>query len=306
MKHNFLIISSDKVTIDCKINKILKDVPSEREIVKYDMEDTTLTTVIEELDTYNLLSSCKVVICYNFLFTEKENSKELKYLKDYLSNPSDNYLIMVASEFVEKKQTKDMLSNVEIINSKVSSYDLVKSNLKEYSMDNKTINYFVNYCLEDNEKILNELNKIKIYKYDDVDKNITIKDIDTIALKEYDEDVFSLVNAIAKRDRNNIFAIYSRLISKEKDTVNIIASIAGQVRLLYSVKVLNELRVNVNDMATIINVKPRAISIALENCGNFSTKMLLNLLNNLAEIDYKTKSGNTSGNTLFEMFLMSI
>ncbi len=306
MKHNFFIVSSDKVTIDAEIDKILKNVPKEREIIKYDMDDTLISTVVLELDTYNFLSSCKVVICYNFNFMEKEDGKEFRYIKDYLANFNDNYLIMISSELSDKKQIRDILSNVEIINTKISSFDLIKKNLDGFLMDNNTINYFVNYCLENNEKIINELNKIKVYKYSDPDKTITNKDIDMLVLKDYDEDIFSLVNAIAKKDKINMFSIYSRLITKEKDTVNLVASIASQVRLLYSVKVLSDAGLNINEMATIINVKPRAISIAMENSCNFSTKRLLKLLNELTEIDYKTKSSNISGNILLKIFLLNV
>lgn len=308
MKHNFLIVSEDKIVIDSKISKILSEISSkEREIIKYDMAETTISSVIEELDTYNFLSVCKVVICYNCTFIDKEPNKELKLLKKYLENPSDNYLIMISAAISDKKDIKDLLSNnVEIIESGISSEVLVKNNLNGFIMDNRTVKYFVSYCLSNNEKILNELNKLKAYKADDNNKTITIQDIEKIVLKEYDEDIFDLVNAIARRDKNNIFDIYLRLIENERDAVNIIASISSQLRLLYSVKVLKDDRVSINEMATIINVKPRAISIALENCDNFSYTKLLSLLNELSEIDFKSKSGKTSGNTLFEMFLMSV
>lgn len=308
MKHNFLIVSEDKIVIDSKISKILSEISSkEREIIKYDMAETTISSVIEELDTYNFLSVCKVVICYNCTFIDKEPNKELKLLKKYLENPSDNYLVMISAAISDKKDIKDLLSNnVEIIESGISSEVLVKNNLNGFIMDNRTVKYFVSYCLSNNEKILNELNKLKAYKADDNNKTITIQDIEKIVLKEYDEDIFDLVNAIARRDKNNIFDIYLRLIENERDAVNIIASISSQLRLLYSVKVLKDDRVSINEMATIINVKPRAISIALENCDNFSYTKLLSLLNELSEIDFKSKSGKTSGNTLFEMFLMSV
>ena len=308
MKHNFLIISDDKIVIDQKISKILSDIPfKEREIVKYDMSDTLISSMIEELDTYNFLSFCKVVICYNCAFLEGEVNKEIKYLKKYLLNPSDNYLIMVATKISEKKEIKEMLSkDIEIIDSGISSEVLVKKNLESYTMDNRTVKFFVDYCLGNNEKILNELEKIKTYKMDDIDKNITVQDIEKIAIREYDENIFDLVNAIAKRDKNKMFDIYLRIVRNEKDIVNVVASVSSQLRMLYSVKILYSYKLSVNEMASIINVKPRAISIALENCDNFSCQRLLFLLNELADIDYKSKSGIASGDVLFETFLMSV
>lgn len=309
MKNNYLIVSDDKIVIDNKISKILSEINIKGiEIIKYDMSEITIPSIIEELDTYNFLSSCKMVVCYNCTFIEGEVNKDLKLLKNYISNPSDNYLILVASKISDKKDIKEFLaSGIEIIDSGISSEVLVKNNLKEFKMENRTVKYFVSYCLSNNEKILNELEKLKHYKADSSDKLITVEDIEKVVIKEYDEDIFDLVNAIAQRNKPKCFDIYFRISQKEKDIVNIVASIASQLRILYSVKVMSQGKLSIENMAKILKVKSGAVSIALNNCGNFSEKKLLFLLNELAEIDYKTKSGKISNSsTLFKTFLMSI
>lgn len=313
MKKNFLIISDDKIVIDNKIAKIMQEIDiKNKEIVKFDMEIVTIPDVLEELNTYNFLSDCKVVICYNSTFIEKDvpkdMAKDFKKLREYIQNPSDNYLIMVAKSKSNKKEITELLTNVEIIDSGISSELLVKNNLEDFKMENSTVKYFVNYCLRNNEKILNELQKIKCYKQDE-NRLITVDDINKIALREYDEDIFDLVNAIARCDRKNIFAIYKRLIKKEKDCTNIIASIAALLRRLYSIKILKKQKISVNEMARMLNVKTMAISLSLENCDNFTTKKLLKLLNELSSIDYANKTTNSSygeDNLAFELFLLSI
>ena len=307
-KNNYLIVSNDKINIDSKINKIINDLKiKDLDIIKYDYPDTSITRVLEDLNTYNFLSNYKLIIFNNCTFLSKDNDKEIKELKKYLENPSDNYLIMINDSISDKKEIKTCLNlNIEIIESKVSSEELIKKNLDYCSIDDKTIKYFINYCLNNNEKILNELKKIVCYKYSENDKNITIQDINNIVLRDYDEDIFDLVNAIVTRDKDKAFALYGRISEKEKDSVNIIASVAGGIRNLYSVKVLQEKKYKQNEIASILNIKPYAVQIACENCNNFSSKKLIAILNELADIDYRTKSGNGRGNSLFEMFLLSL
>ncbi len=306
-KNNYIIISTDKVTEENHINSILKDNKlndDSVEIIKYDYPDVTIDTVLEDLNTYNFLSNCKVIIYNSCSFLSKDNDKSLKELNKYLENPSDNYLIMITDVLNEKKEiNKD---NIEIIDGKISSEDLIKKNLEQCSMDSKTIKYLADYCLYNNEKILNELNKIKCYKLSEEDKNITKEDIDNIAIRDYDEDIYDLVNAIAEKNKNKAFELYGRISQKEKDSINIIASVASKIRTLYSVKVLSENRVKPSEIATILGVKPYAVQSALEKCNNFSTKKLLSFLNMLADIDYKSKSGIGKGNTLFEIFLINL
>jgi len=54
--------------------------------------------------------------------------------------------------------------------------------------------------------------------------------------------------------------------------------------MLYTVKVLRDAKVSQNEMAELLNVKPGAISISLNQCDNFSSKRLLNLLYELSNI----------------------
>lgn len=308
MKNNYIIVSSDKITIDSRVKKIINDLKlNDIEIIKYDYPDITIKSMLESINTYNFLSSGKLIIYNNCSFLSKDVDKDLKELKKYLDNSSDNYLIMVNDTLSDKKEIKELISkNVEVFNNNISSDLLIKNNLDFCSMDNKTIKYFGEYCLFNNEKILNELEKLKCYKYSEKDKNISIDDINNIVLRDYDEDIFDLVNAIAYRKKDKALELYYRISQKEKDSVNIIASISGNIRNLYSVKVLKNKRYSQNEISEILGIKPYGVSIALQNCDNYSSKKLLSLLNTLADIDYKTKSGNGRGNTLLEMFLLSL
>ena len=308
MKNNYIVISDDKVTIDSRINKIINDIKEKDiEIIKYDYPEVSIKSMLDSINTYNFLSNCKLIIYSNCSFLSKDGDKELKDLGKYLDNSSLNYLVMINDSLSDRKEIKDLLNkNIELLDNKISTDLLIKNNLDFCSMDNKVIKYFEEYCLFNNEKILNELEKIKCYKYSESDKNITIEDINNIVLRDYDEDIFDLVNAIANRQKEKAFELYNRISQKEKDSVNIIASVSSNIRNLYSVKVLKNKKYNQNQMSEILGIKPYAISIASQNCDNYSTKKLLSLLNTLSDIDYKTKSGNGRGNTLFEMFLLSL
>ena len=307
MKNNFVIISNDKVNIDLNIQNIIKKTNiKDLEIIKFDYPETSIDMVLEELDTFNLLSNCKLIIYYNCGFLNKDVDKSIKQLKKYLDNPSDNYLIMINDSMSEKKDIKELLSNVTILNEVVPSNKIVINNLDFLKMDNRVVEYFCNYCLNNNEKILNELEKIKNYKYDDENKNVTIEDINNIVIRDYNDDIFDLVNAIIRKNKDRAFELYYRLMQKEKDSINIVGSIASSIRNLYSVKTLSEKKYKQNDISLLLGIKPYAVQIAMENCNNYSSKKLLKLLDTLAEIDYKTKSGNGNSNILFEIFLLSL
>ena len=307
-KNNYLIISEDKVVIDLKIKEILKSIKEKDiEIIKLDLNINTMNDVFEELNTYNFLSNLKVVILYNSLFIEGDSKfdKEVNELNKYLDSESDNIFIMVASKKSTKKSIGELISKVEVIEGTISSELLVKSNLEDYKMDNYTIRYFISECHNNNEKIMTELKKLKMYKCDDPNKLITKDDIDKVVYKEHDDNVFDLVNAITARNKTRAIELYERLKEKE-DSTSIVAAIASKIRMLYTIKILKDRKYKVNDIADILSVKPAAISISLEQCDNFSNSKLLSLLYELSEIDYKSKTSTIDLDLQFKVFLMSI
>ena len=306
--NNYLILSTDKIVIDSKINDIVKKIKNEgTEIIKMDLTINTLQDVLEELNTYNFLSDIKVLILYNTSFIEGDTTydKELKSLEKYLEEKTDNYFIMVAEKKSTKKSIENLLKNVTIIEENINVEQLIKNNLETYKMDNSTIKYLIDTCHNSNERIINELTKLKLYKYDDPAKLITRKDIDLIVVKEYDDNVFDLVNAITNRNKTKALELYQRLSEKEDSTV-LVGTIASKIRLLYSIKVMRDKKYTMDEMAEILGVKKAAISISLESCDNFSNTRLLSLLKELSDIDIKSKTGTKNLDLQFKLFLMNI
>ncbi len=306
---NYLILSEDEITIKSNIDKIIKESKfKDYELIKYDLTVNSINEVLEELDTYNFLTTNKIIVLYNSLFIEDSTyNKELKLVNNYLLNPNDNNIfIMVASKKGSNKEVDKLIQNVTIVNSDISIEKIISNNLEDFKMDNRAIKRLIEVCLNNNEKILTELNKLKMYRIDSPNKLITYEDVESIVLKEYDLNVFDLVNAITKKDKNKAIELYERLI-ENTDITLIVASIASKVKTLYSVKVLRDEGFNIDEIAKKLDIKNKySINYSLEECDNFSSKKLLKLLKDLGDLDYKSKSQNVDVDFLFKMFLLSI
>ena len=308
----YLIESNDYIVITKKINEILlKNKLSNENIIKYDMLETSIAIVIEELDTYNFLSDRKVVVCENSFFLSSSKAKtnvewDLSLLKKYIASPNPlNCLILICDKLSTKADIKELLSNnIEVINTNISLESIIKEELKDYNISSSTIKYLMEYCLNDNERILNEVKKLKLYKLDD--KVITNDDINDIVIRSYDDDIFDLVNAVIKRNKYLAFDIYKRIVVNERDVTGIIGSISNNIRNMYISKILTKDRLSNEVIAEKLGVKPGAIYIALENGRGFSETKLLSLLNDLADLDYASKTTSSNPSTLFELFLLKL
>ena len=128
-------------------------------------------------------------------------------------------------------------------------------------MDFKTINYLIGYLNNDNQRIITELRKLKMYKYDE--KVITIPDIDEIVLKEFDDNVFSLIDSIVKKNIKKSFEIYEELTSRGEDINKIVIMTTDQFRLIYKVKLLINEGKSKDMITSILKIHPYRVKLAM-------------------------------------------
>ena len=307
----YLILSTDYISIKENINNILKENKVDKEcLINYDLSTTSLSNAIEDLDTYNFLVEKKVVVCENLVFLN--GSKKDEYEQDnelfikYLNNPSsENILILVTDKLDERKKAVKLLKEVaNIVDTDVSINKIIKSRLDGFKMEDYVIKYFIDYCGNDNEKILNELEKLKCYKMND--KVITYDDIDEIVIKVFNDNVFSLIDAIMKKDRKKAIRLYEELLNNGEEVNKLISLLADQFRMIYNGKILlKEYNNNYTEVANILGIKPYRFQKSIESSYGYSMKDILKYLSIIDEMEIDIKTGK---NTIasFEMFIYNL
>lgn len=309
---NYLILSDDLILIDDIVNDIIKqnDLDS-NSIVKYDLTDVSLETLIEELNTYAFFEDKKLVVAYSctFLSSNKKKNEIVQnesLLEEYINNPNPlNILVIISDKLDERKKISKLLrEKCDVIEKNLSIEEKIKNNLVGFKMDNKTINYLIDYLNNDNERIITELEKLKMYKYEE--KEILIEDIDTIVVKEFDEDIFSLINCILNRNIEAAFKIYDRLIYRGEEINKIVITVADQIRLIYKTKILMKAGKNRDTITNMFKIHPYRVKLAIEYSYNFTFEQLEKYLISLGNIDINIKTGKSSNNYGFDLFLLSL
>lgn len=309
--HTYIIESSDYVVINTKIDEILKTNKLSKDmIIKYDLLETPISVAIEDLDTYNFLSSNKVVICDNAYFLTSSKPKGApvhneEELERYLNNPSeDNILILICDKLDTRKKLVKLIDKKYILGGEITIEDIIKKHLEDYKMDIKTIRYLISYCDNDNERIINEIEKLKCYKLEK--KEITIDDIKEAVLKLNGENIFALIDSIVQKNKSKAFSITKELTSKGEDISKIIIMVADQFRLMYQSKVFLSERYSEIEIASKLKIHPYRVKLAIEKGYNYSSKVLMENLNKLADLDYIIKSGSNDPKLAFELFLANL
>ena len=310
MENIYVVASEDNFLIQEKIKKLLKD--NERsEVIHYDLKEVALEQIIEDLDTLNFFTNQKIIVAENayFLTSEKPRGvveQNIDVLEKYIQNPNpDNVLILTCTKLDERKKlVKTLKKQVKVLDTEINLFKLLEEELEDYQMNDQDKRYLIERTLNNYERTIHEVQKIKLFKGDN--KNITRKDIDDLVTKTIDDNIFTLVDAIIKKDKKQAFEIYEDMLLHNEEPMKIMILLANKIRLLYQVKILSKTIHRDEEIGKIIGSHPYPVKLAREIVWDFKEEDLLSYLNQLAHIDINIKMGKTYQNIAFETFILTL
>ena len=274
----------NKDYIKKEIAKIAKKF-NEENIVNYDLEEVSITTVLQDLDTVSLFGD-KLVICTNI-----DSLEDIDLLNKYFDNPSTNTLILVSYKELDKRKKITKLFQEKTKYKEFLIYDIesiIRDNLEDFKMSNMTINLLINYCNNNVNRVESELEKLKTYKIKE--KEITKEDVELLVKKSLDATIFNLIDAINVGTVERIFKIYNNLLEEGETEEKIMYTIANHYRLLFQIREkLNEKK----DAEIIKEYKMHSYRFAKlkEQTSLISRDKNLQILKDLSDLDIGIKKG---------------
>ena len=307
--NNYLINSSATSLIDKKIEELVKENNfNDASITTYDLEEDSIFSLLEDADTISLLTPNKVIIGKN-LSNNNLDDKSLKTLSKYLDNPNSNVILIFVTTSIDtrKKTIKEVINKLSLVNLNTDTKTIIKDILKDYDVENKVINLLEEYYSEDIERLISETKKIALAFINT--KKITYNNVVDLLVKPLnrgDTLAFDLVREIALKNKKKAINIYNELLNYNIESYSLIGLLESQYRLLYQVKVLNKNNITYNDIASILEVHPFRVKKTLELVRFYTLKEIRKLIKNLADIDYKIKSGIYENNIIIDLLILNI
>lgn len=313
--NTYLIYGLENYLIDKKIEEVIKSINiNEEEIIKYNMEEESITSLLVEVSTVNMFSNKKLIICDNssFLSSGKSDEKEVLNLIKYLENPFDDvYIIFIVREEKvdsRKKITKLITKVSKVFDcNKIESYrlsnylgDYIRDN--GYSISSSSIDLIISKVGYELSNIIKELDKLFIYKGED--KKITREDIDEVITNNLEKNIFELTNAIVNKEKNKVNRIYNELIKSGEDPIKLIVTLSNQFRLILQVKLMRNSGYSEKEIVSILKEHPYRINLAMKSI--YLVEDIKDILLKLSKLDEDIVNGKVDKYFGFEMFLFNI
>lgn len=280
-------------------------------IIEYDFDDSNIIDILNEANYVDLFNEKKLIIVSNFSFKKVKDAYEKELLK-YIDNMNDNVIILkcIDESLDERKNiTKKLREKCKVEEIKKMDYkELHEYITNMFVSNNKKITYnqvkeILNRCEYNDDLAINETEKLLLYKLgEDV---ITDDDIDKVVSKSSEKEIFTLSDAVMKKNLKQIFNSYNILIRSGIEPVVLIDNLARQFRTLYQVKILCK-TMDEKEISRKLGLNPYVVKKAHENVNNYEEEELINNLYELSNLDIDIKVKGLDKYKVLENFFLKI
>ena len=280
-------------------------------IIEYDFDDSNIIDILNEANYVDLFNEKKLIIVSNFSFKKVKDAYEKELLR-YIDNMNDNVIILkcIDESLDERKNiTKKLREKCKVEEIKKMDYkELHEYITNMFVSNNKKITYnqvkeILNRCEYNDDLAINETEKLLLYKLgEDV---ITDDDIDKVVSKSSEKEIFTLSDAVMKKNLKQIFNSYNILIRSGIEPVVLIDNLARQFRTLYQVKILCK-TMDEKEISRKLGLNPYVVKKAHENVNNYEEEQLINNLYELSNLDIDIKVKGLDKYKVLENFFLKI
>ena len=318
MANVYLYLGEEKYLINNKIERLIAESKADQyNIFSYDMDEVNIKEAVRDALTPPFMCENKAVVIKNpkFLTTEKsEINHTISVLIDYIEHPMDTtYFIInaVGLKLNEKSEVVKQLRKKAIINEtrEISETEFCGWIKRQFEREDITIKedavkQIYNLVGRNMTSARTEIDKLIAY----VGKGntITSKIVSSVVVKEIQQDIFALSNAIIERDCEKTINIYRDLIAVDNDVNRLFNLVTRTIRDTLLVNYMLEEGAKQNDIAMRMGTSTNRAYYLIRNAKSFDIQSAKEYLVKLGELDYKIKSGQIDARTGFEFFLFQL
>jgi DNA polymerase III, delta subunit len=312
----YVLFGLEKYLIDKKIKEIIKENNiSEHSISNYNLENTLLGDIIDDVNMPDMFSEKKLVLVDNtYIFTgtniKTAPEHNLDTLIKYLDNKNNETILIfkVNNEKLDvRKKIVKLIKEKTItleFNKVLNINDFAKENFENYKIEYSTISYLITRVGYDLNNLANEIEKLKLYKFED--KKITKEDIDNLTIKNIDLNIFTFIDDIIAKRKEKAYETYKEIIKMGEEPIAINVMLANQFRIMLKSKELQMRGYSEKAIADCLDIHPFRVKKALEKTNLYSNEILEEHLNSLCENDINIKTGKIDKYLALEIFILSL
>jgi DNA polymerase-3 subunit delta len=271
--------------------------------------EVDMEKVVESLQMMPVMVEKRLVILKEaHLLTEKDWA-QLDEVKE-LNKDTVVFVILAHQLDKRKKSIKKWLDWGSVIECNTpqdaARAGWIRSMAKEkgLELDNESLGYLVQMGGNTLEELDRDLDKLFLFFGEP--RRITIGDVAQVLERSREESIFSLAEAVAKKDRPQALFLFHRLHDQGESEIALVALIARHLRILLKIKEAQSLGIKGPSLAQKVGVNNYFLGNYVQQASHWSESSLASALVALAEIDRQLKSSSLAPDLWMEQFLLFV
>jgi DNA polymerase-3 subunit delta len=307
---------------------IQRFVPADQQdfaVSKYDLRETTLSTIIEDAETLPFMTTSKLIIADHATFLtgsrdtskSEDSSKKEQQIDDliaYTQSPSPQTILVFivnAEKLDDRKKIVKLLKSQDAIKSfyplkpqEIRSWVKEKAEQSQLSLTEDAIDLLIDQTSRHLYIISSEIDKLRLLLGPHAKVEASL--VQQFVSRSLEQNVFLLVDRVVMKRIDEALSMFYDLLRLKEEPIKILILIARQFRIMLQVKQLSLTGLSQVQMASQIGAAPYAVQIAHSQARSYETHELQHILANLSEFDYQMKTGKIDKVLGLELFLLKI
>lgn len=319
----YLCYGTEKYQIQ-EFVKLLQDQLVDRDqrdfaVATYDLTETPVEVVVEEAETLPFLVPRKLIIVRDssLFMAGKEGGKlehKIDALASYLNNPADHSVLLFLVNGEKLDERKKIVKAMKAAGTVLSFMPLGQNELVEWvmrgvekrgcRMDREAAETLIAANGVQMTSLAVEVDKLCLYAGEGglIDSAV----VEQLVARSTEQNVFVMVEHIAGLKLDKALSIFYELLKQREEPIKIAALIARQFRIMLQVKDLARQSYSQQQIASQLGLHPYAVKVAGEQARKFEAAQLKAILNDLAQLDYRMKTGGIDKVLGLELFLLKL
>lgn len=318
MDNIYFYYGEESLIIKNKIDRLIKEIKvDEYNINVYDLDEVSIEKVIQDAITMPFMSNKKVVHCKNPRFLTSEISlseKEMDALNNYLKSPLESTYFIVDANTLKLDERKEIVKRFksipnanetkELSDIEIAGWIKRQCTINNVDIKEEAVRAFYNMV---GKNMINAKNEIdKLISYVGPNGIITTDVVNKVVVKEIQNDVFSLSNAIIEQNKPKIINIYRDLIDSGNDIYYLFSLVSKSMREIFIVNTILLEGYKQADVARMMKVSSGRAYYMVRNAKNLDIKLVEEYIKRLGNLDFQIKSGKVDIKAGFELFLFGL
>lgn len=299
--------------------QLLEDGAVDFNLETFNLEHSPVEDAIQAAETLPFMGDKRLVVARgaDFLTGKNQQTKiehQLNALEHYINNPVEYsvvVLIVHAEKLDERKKLVKSLKQKAIVASALSldaqqMVPWMKQQVKAHgvTIEDDACGLLQQFVGDNLQMLSNEC--LKMAEYVDKGGTITVDVVNELISRTVEQDVFMLVDHIVHVRIEKAFISLRELLKRNEEPIKILFLITRQFRIILRVKDLAHQGYSQRQMSQIVGVHPYVCQLAVQQGRSFSEMQLLHIMDQLADMDYKMKTGQIDKPLALEMFLLKL